>query len=189
MDQLERISFKNRDEWRKWLKDYHSIAKGIWLIYYKKHTGKPSVKYNDAVEEALCYGWIDSIVKRIDYERYMQKFTPRNDSSTWSEVNKKRVEKMIAQGKMTKYGLKKIEIAEQSGKWDEVVESQLEHILSDNLLYVLKSDKAAFTEYKKLPPSHKKMYTSWIMTAKKEETKVRRIKKMITMLKKGQRMF
>ena len=102
MDELERLSFKNRDEWRNWLKDYHNIAKGIWLIYYKKHTKKPSVYYNDAVEEALCFGWIDSLVKRIDDERYMQKYTPRNPNSSWSELNKQRVEKMIAEGKMTK---------------------------------------------------------------------------------------
>jgi uncharacterized protein YdeI (YjbR/CyaY-like superfamily) len=189
MDQLERISFQNRDEWRNWLIENHAVAKGIWLVYYKKHTGKPSVPYNDAVEEALCFGWIDSIVKRIDEECYMQKFTPRNDGSTWSELNKKRVDKMIALGKMTEFGLKKIEIAKQNGKWDEVVESQLDFVLSENLLDILKSDKSAFTEYEKLPPSHKKMHTSWIMTAKKEETKIRRMEKMIAMLKKGQRMF
>ncbi len=189
MDQLERISFKNRDEWRKWLKENHAVANGIWLVYYKKHTGKPSVPYNDAVEEALCFGWIDSIIKRIDEERYMQKFTPRNDGSTWSELNKKRVEKMIAQGKMTEFGLKKIKIAKQNGKWDEVVESQLDFVLSENLLNILKSDKSAFAEYEKLPLSQKKMHTSWIMTAKKKETKIRRTEKMIAMLKKGQRMF
>jgi len=95
MDEMERLSFRNRNEWRKWLKDYHNIAKGIWLVYYKKHIKKPSVYYNDAVEEALCFGWIDSMVKRIDDERYMQKYTPRNANSSWSASNKQRVEKII----------------------------------------------------------------------------------------------
>jgi len=189
MDHLERIGFKNRDEWGRWLEDNHDASKGIWLVYYKKHTGKPSVYYNEAVEEALCFGWIDSIIKRLDDERYMQKFTPRNDLSSWSETNKKRVEKMIAQGKMTKHGMKKIEAARQNGKWDEIIESQPEHILSDDLFNILKSDEDAFSAFEKLPPSHKKMYASWIMTAKKDETKIRRTEKMMAMLKKGQRMF
>jgi uncharacterized protein YdeI (YjbR/CyaY-like superfamily) len=171
------------------LNDYHSLANGIWLVYYKKHTGKPSVYYNEAVEEALCFGWIDSIVKRIDDERYMQKFTPRNPKSSWSESNKQRVTKMISEDKMTASGLELINIAKENGMWDEVVESQMEHVLSKDLLKVLKSDKTAIAKFDKLPPTHKKMYTSWIMTAKKEETKIRRMEKMIAMLKKGQRMF
>jgi len=189
MDQLERISCKNRDEWRNWLEENHAIAKGIWLVYYKKHTGKPTVSYNDAVEEALCYGWIDSIVKRVDDECYMQKYTPRNPKSSWSTSNKKRVEKMISEGKMTESGMRLVNIAKQNGKWDEAIKSHLNYVLSEDLLEILKKDKAAFATYEKLPPSHKKEYVSWIMDAKKEETRVRRTEKMITMLKKGQRMF
>ena len=189
MDQLERIGFKNRNEWRNWLKENHAVAKGIWLIYYKKHTGKPTVYYNDAVEEALCYGWIDSIVKRIDNERYMQKFTHRNPKSSWSEINKQRVEKMITKGKMTEAGMRLVKIAKQNGKWNEVIKSQLNYTLSEDLLEILKKDKTAFATYEKLPPSHKKEYVGWIMSAKKEETRVWRIKKMIVMLKKGQRIF
>ncbi len=189
MDQLERISCKNRDEWREWLKENHSRANGIWVVYHKKHTGKPSVYYNEAVEEALCYGWIDSIVKRIDDERYMQKYTPRNPKSSWSTSNKKRVEKMILEGKMTEAGMRLVNIAKQNGKWDEAIKSHLNYVLSEDLLEILKKDKAAFATYEKLPPSHKNKYASCIMSAKKEETKIRRIKKMIIMLKKGQRMF
>ena len=189
MDQLDKKYFQNRDEWGNWLKNNHAIAKGIWLIYNKKHTGKPTVYYNDAVEEALCYGWIDSIVKRVDDETYMQKYTHRNPKSSWSELNKQRVEKMITEGKMTEAGMRLVNIAKQNGKWDEAIKSQLNYVLSINLLEILKFDKSAFAKYEKLPSSHKKEYVSWIMDAKKEETRVRRTEKMITMLKKGQRMF
>ena len=91
----------------------------IWLVYFKKHTKKESIIYNEAVEEALCFGWIDSTVKRIDEERYCQKFTPRNDKSVWSELNKKKCKKMIKEKRITKYGLKKIEIAKSNGMWDK----------------------------------------------------------------------
>ena len=101
------ILFKTRDDWRSWLDNNHQSEKEVWLIYYKKHTIKNSVAQPDAVEEALCYGWIDSIVRRIDEEKYMQKFTPRNEKSIWSDINKKRVALLIKNGKMTESGLEK----------------------------------------------------------------------------------
>jgi len=114
------ILFKTRNEWRNWLVENHNCQNEIWLIYYKELVTKESVKQPDAVEEALCYGWIDSIVKRIDDERYMQKFTPRNDKSMWSELNKKRVAKLIKNGKMTEAGMQKIRIAKKDGSWDKI---------------------------------------------------------------------
>lgn len=95
----------NRAEWRKWLEKNHDKAKDIWLIYYKKHTGKPSIPYNHAVEEALCFGWIDSIEKRLDEEKYAQRFSPRRPKSPWSEINKKRMKKLIKLKKVTPAGL------------------------------------------------------------------------------------
>jgi uncharacterized protein YdeI (YjbR/CyaY-like superfamily) len=113
-------SFTDRAKWRSWLEKNHSSAKGIWVIYFKKHTGKPTMTYAEAVEEALCFGWIDSLTKKLDEERYMQKFTPRKNNSNWSELNKKRVEKLIAEGKMENAGFDQIEKAKKSGKWDEI---------------------------------------------------------------------
>jgi len=100
------IYFQNRTEWRTWLKKNHSSEKEIWIIYYKKHTANTRIPYEDAVEEAICFGWIDSTVKRMDDERFMQKFTPRNKKSSWSEHNIRRAEKMIQEGRMTEFGLK-----------------------------------------------------------------------------------
>ena len=107
---------KDRDEWRKWLENNYDSENEIWLIYYKKHSDKIRIPYDDAVEEALCFGWIDSLVKSIDDEKYMQKYTPRKKNSVWSEYNVKRCEKMIKEGKMTNAGSKLIEEAKKNGQ-------------------------------------------------------------------------
>ncbi|MCK4233163.1 hypothetical protein KAX75_01940, partial [candidate division WOR-3 bacterium] len=109
----------NRKGWREWLEKNYATKKEVWLIYYKKHTGKPIILYEDTVEEALCFGWIDSIIRGIDDEKYARKFTPRTEDSGWSELNKKRAKKMIAAGKMTKAGLQKIEEAKRNGIWSQ----------------------------------------------------------------------
>ncbi|UCC32844.1 MAG: hypothetical protein JSW53_03315, partial [Candidatus Bathyarchaeota archaeon] len=90
----QKLYVTNRDEWRSWLEKNHEAEKEVWLIFYKKHVGKPSVPYEDAVEEALCFGWIDSIIKKIDEKKFVRKFTPRKSSSRWSELNRKRAQKM-----------------------------------------------------------------------------------------------
>ena len=107
---MKKHLFNDRDEWRAWLEEHHQSESEVWLIYYKGHTGKKSIRYEEAVEEALCFGWIDSKVKRIDEEKYMQRYTQRNELSNWSESNKKRVKKLIAKGLMTQAGLEKVEI-------------------------------------------------------------------------------
>src|SRR5918999_6552667 len=94
----------NRDDWRAWLNENYETEKEVWLIYYKKHTNQPRIPYDDAVEEALCFGWIDSIVQKIDEERYAQKFTPRRNSSNWSESNRRRLRGLLKAGKMTPAG-------------------------------------------------------------------------------------
>lgn len=185
----QQLYFPSRNEWRQWLNQHHNESVGIFLIYFKKHTYKPSIPYDDAVEEALCFGWIDSIVKRIDDERYMQKFTPRNEKSLWSEHNKNRVEKMIDQGKMMEAGMEIIRKAKENGKWDEDTDANKEFVLSMELSALLSSDINASKLFDELSPSHKKNYLQWIMSAKKPETQKRRLIKMIEMLKTGTRMF
>ena len=106
-------------EWRAWLEHNHSREREIWIGYYKKHTGKKSITYNEAVEEALCFGWIDSLVRKVDENIYMQKYTPRKKTSVWSLTNVRRVEKMNALGKMTPEGLSIVEEAKRNGKWKE----------------------------------------------------------------------
>jgi len=183
MNPKNSIYFKSRSEWRAWLKKNHSkgtsVDREVWLIYYKKHTGKPSIPYNDAVEEALCFGWIDTTVKRIDDERYMQKFTPRNKNSIWSTLNKERAEKMIKEKKMTKAGLEKIKDAKKNGKWAEAYTSRKQLPLPSDLKIALMKDKTAWTNFKSFASSYQNIYIGWIMNAKREATRKRRIKVVV----------
>lgn len=110
----------SREEWREWLEKNHRTSFGLWLIYYKVKSGKPSVRYSEAVKEALCFGWIDSKVKSLDEERYMQIFTPRKPKSVWSKLNKQYIEELIEQGLMTIAGLEKIAAAKQNGSWNSL---------------------------------------------------------------------
>jgi len=182
--QTKTIYLQSAEEWRAWLSENYNKTKEIWLIYYKKHTGKPRVPYQQAVEEALCFGWIDSTVKRIDDDTYMQKFTPRKATSRWSEHNKTRVEKMIRKGKMTTEGFRLVEAAKHNGNWDNTYTSNLNLELSNNLLSILKNNNRAYDTYLNLAPSHKKNYNNWVMSAKKEETRLKRVREMISMLTK-----
>ncbi len=183
-----KLYISNRKEWRKWLNENHSIAKEVWLIYYKKHTNKPRIPYDDAVEEALCFGWIDSTVKRIDDEKYCQKFTPRNLKSIWSEHNKKRVTKMIKQGKMMKPGIEKVKAAKTNGEWYKTSEAVKDFEMPSELTRLLSANKKAREFFKELSPSHKKQYIGWIASAKKVETKVKRAREALKLLKTKQKL-
>ncbi len=183
-----KLYISNRKEWRKWLKENHSIAKEVWLIYYKKHTAKPRIPYDDAVEEALCFGWIDSTVKRIDDEKYCQKFTPRNLKSIWSGYNKERVSKMIKQGKMTKHGMEKVKVAKKNGEWYKTVEAVKEFKMPLELTRLLSSNKNAGEFFNELSPSHKKQYIRWIASAKKVKTKEKRAGEALKLLQNKQKL-
>jgi uncharacterized protein YdeI (YjbR/CyaY-like superfamily) len=115
----KRLHFTTADEWRGWLQANHAAEKEVWLTFYKKHAATPSITLDEATDEALCFGWVDSIMKRIDDEKYVLRYTPRRKRSNWSERNKKRVAELIERGRMTEAGLAKIDEAKQSGKWDE----------------------------------------------------------------------
>jgi uncharacterized protein YdeI (YjbR/CyaY-like superfamily) len=116
---MKQVHVSTRGQWRRWLaENYDKEEDGIWLVFYKKETGRPSLEYEESVEEALCFGWIDSIIKRIDDDKYCRKFTPRKDSSRWSNTNRRRVEKIIKEGGMTEFGLAKVEAAKGSGNWE-----------------------------------------------------------------------
>jgi uncharacterized protein YdeI (YjbR/CyaY-like superfamily) len=123
----------DRESWRAWLRQNHDRNKEVWLIYYRKHAGKPSILYDDSVEEALCFGWVDSVIKKIDDEKFARKFTPRTSRSRWSEANKKRVEKMIKEGRMTKTGLAIVSDAKDSGQWFKTVAERKELVIPSYL--------------------------------------------------------
>ena len=158
------------------------------MIFYKKHTGKPRVPYDEAVEEALCFGWIDSIVKRIDDEKYTQKFTPRKPDSKWSHSNKKRVEKIIREGRMTEAGLALINAAKKSGKWEQVIQPFKVNAKPLEIINALSANKKAWENFNKLAPSHQRQFLGWITTAKKEETRQRRLKEAVEILAQGKKL-
>lgn len=160
------------------------------MIYYKKHTGKPRVSYDDAVEEAICFGWIDSTIQRMDDERYRQRFTPRNRDSKWSAHNVRRANKMIREGKMMKEGLVLFDYWKASNK-DPVsrAPTQEEQVPPDDLIEALKKNKKALDHFNHLAPSHKRNYLLWINDAKKEETRIRRISRAVQMLEKNIKSF
>ena len=184
---MEELYFKNSVEWRKWLKKNHSQAESIQLIFYKKATGKPSMDYESAVEEALCYGWIDSIKKNIDEERYSFKFSPRQDASKWSPSNKKRIERLITQKRITKYGMAKVEAAKKNGMWDKADRPQIPDEIPPSFQVALNKNKSASAFFKSLAPSYRRRYIGWIATAKRDETQAQRIEKSIRMLEEGKK--
>ena len=188
MNMSKTLHVTNREDWRAWLKENHDKEQEVWLIFYKKHTGKPVIPYDDAVEEALCFGWIDSIIKRMDDEKFSRKFTPRKADSKWSELNKKRVKKMIQQGRMTEDGVVLINAAKKSGKWEEVISQPKELNIPPGIKDAISANKKAWENFNQLAPSHQRQYIGWITTAKKEETRQRRLKEALEILAQGKKL-
>lgn len=187
MDITETYYAKDRNNWRKWLSKNHNKKTEIWLIYYKKHTGKSRVAYNDAVEEALCFGWIDSTIKKVDEDKYCQRFSVRNEKSEWSKLNKKRVDELIKNKLMTEHGLEKVKIAKKNGMWNKISSGDIQYEMPELFLKELNKNKKAKKYFSNLAPSHKKNYIRWIASAKRDETKLNRIAKAITMLEENQK--
>lgn len=186
MEITEQLYVKNRDEWREWLQGHHQIKKEIWLIFYKKHTGKPCIPYDDSVEEALCFGWIDSIIKKIDDEKYSRKFTTRKKNSNWSALNITRVKKIIKEGKMTDAGLAHFQQIEKDNK--RIVQQRLterELVIPEDLKKALANNKRAQLNFENFAFSYKRNYVGWITSAKKEETRKRRIKEAVELIEQN----
>jgi uncharacterized protein YdeI (YjbR/CyaY-like superfamily) len=178
-----------RKKWRDWLlKNHYSESSGIWLVFYKKHTGKAGLTYDDAVEEALCFGWIDSIVKKIDDETYKQKFTPRRKKSNWSELNKKRARRMIRQALMAEAGLAKIKEAKTDGRWGKVKFREAPVRIPPELREALKEAGAARENFDNFPTSYQKLLIGWIMSAKTVATRAKRIAEAVELTAKNKRL-
>jgi uncharacterized protein YdeI (YjbR/CyaY-like superfamily) len=185
---MRQLYVVDREQWRDWLSKNHTTKAGIWLIFYKKVTSRPTIAYEAAVEEALCFGWIDSIIKKIDATKYARKFTPRSDKSKWSQLNKKRADKMTKEGRMTEIGLAKIRIAKKTGLWDRDDRPQISLDIPLEFAKALALNKRAKENFEKLAPTYRKHYIGWITVAKRPETKKRRIKESISLLEKGKKL-
>jgi uncharacterized protein YdeI (YjbR/CyaY-like superfamily) len=185
---MKQLYAADREQWRQWLSLHHATETGMWLVFYKKETAKPTIEYEAAVEEALCFGWIDGIVKKIDDARYARKFTPRREGSGWSALNKKRAARMIRQGKMTQAGLAKIKAARKSGRWDKASRPEISFDVPPELARALSGNRKAKESFDKLAPSYRRHYIAWIAVAKRPETKERRVQESIALLEQGKKL-
>ena len=177
---MKTVFCKNREEWRAWLEQNHASEKDIWLIYYKKHTKKETVFYSEAVDEALCFGWIDSIAKSIDDETYMQRYSPRKAKSVWSLVNKNKVKRLRAENKMTPAGMKAVKMAKENGQWDKAYSLKVKVEMPLELEQALKSNPLAFENFYKFSPTNQQHYIRWVVEAKRAETTQRRIAAVVS---------
>ncbi|MCK4320636.1 YdeI/OmpD-associated family protein [Candidatus Bathyarchaeota archaeon] len=184
----EKLHVTNRDDWRAWLRKNYDTKKEVWLIYYKRHTGKPRIPYDGAVEEALCFGWIDNLVKKIDDEKFAQKFTPRKGKSKWSEANKKRARKMIKEGKMTKAGLAKIREAKSNGEWFKTAPVKKELVIPAYIKKAFATNEKALDNFNNLANGYKRQLVGWITSAKRGETRKRRLTEAIRLLEQNKKL-
>ncbi len=175
-----------RAAWRAWLSAHHAEPGGVWLITFKKASGKPSPSYNDVVEEALCFGWVDSLGRKLDSERTMLYVAPRKTGSGWSKPNKERVERLVANGQMTAAGLEKVEAAKRDGSWAalDAVE-RLE--LPPDLAEALNEHPGAAANFAAFPRSAKRGILEWIASAKRPETRAKRILETATLAARNKR--
>ncbi len=187
-DHFERFEARDRKEWRQWLEENHLTSSGIWLVYYKKNSRKSGVSYEEAIEEALSFGWIDSKVNALDEDRYMQIFTPRKSGSIWSKLNKQRVKKIIEQGIIAPAGLEKIEAAKKDGSWnflDDIDDLVIPHDLKE----ALDSNVSAKNNFESFSDSIKKQILYWIKSAKRETTRKNRIEKAVMLAAENKKPF
>lgn len=186
LDTLERFYAPDRAAWRNWLLENHGKKDGVWLIYFKKESGRPRVSYEEAVEEALCFGWIDSKPNKIDDISYMQLFSPRKASSNWSKLNKDRVERLGAQGLMMPAGQKMVDLAKANGKWNILDGVEALEIPGD-LQAALDANPGAKQYFEGFSRSSKRGILEWILNAKRPETREKRITETVERAAIGKR--
>lgn len=174
MKDLEQYCPRNQTEWRQWLAANHEVKDAIWLIFYKKDSGKANLTWSEAVDEALCFGWIDSTKRSIDKEKYMQYFGKRKAESTWSKVNKEKIKVLTSKSLMTSAGNRCIEIAKQNGSWT-ILDSVENLTIPEDLNLALINQDKALAYFNGLSKSSRKSMLHWIVMAKRPETRKKRI--------------
>ena len=182
----EQLVFKNRNAFRIWLLKNHSRREGLWLVFGKNNAIE-TLTPEEALEEALCFGWIDGLVKRVDETRYVKFFSPRRAKSKWSEKNKKTAERLIRRGRMTSSGRQAIERAKQDGLWDPQRRMIVTSEDINRFAQVIIPYPQAAGNFQKMPPSVKKLFAGFYMDAKQEETRRRRLEKLVTLLEQNKK--
>ncbi|OIQ21652.1 MAG: hypothetical protein BM557_02320 [Flavobacterium sp. MedPE-SWcel] len=176
--EIPEFYFKTDTEWREWLHQNYSNYKGIYLILYKVENEEPSMRWEEAVKVALCYGWIDSTVKSLGNGKRKQYFSPRKPKSIWSTLNKKYIDELTELNLIQQSGLESIKIAKQNGSWSALDDIE-KLVIPNNLQQEFDKNPTAFANYQNFAPSYKKGYLYWLDTAKREETKNKRITEII----------
>ncbi len=183
----KKLHVNSIESWREWLKKNHDKEEVIWLVYKKKSTGSVPFDYEMSVNEALCFGWVDSLLRSIDEKEYMRKFTPRKPTSTWSGSNKARVEQLILEGRMRPAGMKTIEAGKKSGMWDKGVKPpEVDDKLPAALLQAFLSNPLARDNYFKMSKASQKQFNIWINMARRTETIVQRVSESVRLLTQGE---
>ena len=177
-NEIKAIHATSRREWRKWLEENYEKEKSVWLIIFHKNCDIESIYYDEAVEEAICFGWIDSVAHKRNEESKYQFFSQRKPKSNWSKANRERAEKMTEQGLMTSSGQKLIDLAKETGTWEALVDVQ-NSIIPDDLQNQLNANPKALKNFLAFPPSSKRIILEWILNAKKDETRQKRIEETV----------
>ncbi|NAY90570.1 hypothetical protein GTQ34_01450 [Muricauda sp. JGD-17] len=180
MNQLAEHYFKNDDEWREWLHENHATSPGVYLIFYKVEHKKESMRWEEAVRVALCYGWIDSTVKSLGNGKRRQYFCPRKPKSVWSKINKDHIKDLKAKGLMHPSGLKAIEIAKDNGSWTALDDVE-NGVIPGDLQQVFDTNKKAFENFQSFTKGQRKSYLYWLNQAKREETRSKRILEIVSL--------
>ena len=180
---IDTLQVQDRREWREWLHAHGGSRSEIWLVFHKRHTAVTTLSYDDAVEEALCYGWIDSIVRRLDDDRYARKFTPRRAVSRWSSHNRRRYADLAARGLLAAPGLRRGP-TERSGDTPRPADLEIPAYIEERL----KSDRRAWQFFTRLAPSYRRMYVGWIDSAKRQETRDKRLREALQLLAAGKKL-
>lgn len=188
LDGLERVEVTSRAQWRAWLRKNHKRTEGIWLVTYKKHVADKYLSFEDKVQEALCFGWIDSVPRKLDADRTMHYLSPRRPGSIWSAINKAHVERLIAQRRMTAAGLAKVEAAKADGSWHTLTSVDRMEIPAD-LAKALARSKTAQEHFNAFPPGIRKNILYWVTSAKTAETRKKRISTTVREAAQGRRAF
>jgi uncharacterized protein YdeI (YjbR/CyaY-like superfamily) len=174
----------SQKHWRQWLQKNHNKKQSIWVICYKKKTNIPTITWSESVDEALCFGWIDSLRRPIDEEKFMQYYCRRKPTSAWSQINKSKVERLIAEGLMTQAGLDVIEIAKKNGTWTLLDEVEKLNVPPD-LNKAFRGKASAKKWFMNLSRSNKRIILQWLAMAKREETRMKRIKEVVELSGEG----
>ena len=180
--QLDTLEFRHASRWRSWLERHHASSPGAWLVFHKKHTRRKSILYEDAVREALCFGWIDSLVKRLDDDRYALKFTPRKPTSKWSDLNRNRWAELQAAGLLAPAGVAAAPTDNRYAPRPSIP------VLPGYVARALRTNAQAWKFFQSLAPGYRRHFVVWIHTAKRPETRDRRIRESIALLAAGRRL-